>query len=98
MVSVSTETDEVKLWDLNKNSCVQTIKAHQSSIYSITKLSDNIIASGSSDLTIKKWDIISSNCIETLNGHDNYIDCLIKLYDGRLASASGDKTIKIWNN
>jgi WD40 repeat protein len=72
-------------------------KGHKNSIYAITMLKNNLLASGSFDKTIKIWDLYSLENIDTLYGHDDSIECLLTLRNGLLLSGSADGTIRVWD-
>lgn len=57
---------------------------------------DNILATGSYDMSIKIWDIDSGKVIRTLMGHTLGVRCL-QFDDHQLASGSLDGTVKIWD-
>ena len=60
-------------------------------------MDNDLIASGSWDMTIKIWNIKTGECIRTLEGHNGYVRIVIKVGKDLIASGSSDKTIKIWN-
>lgn len=86
-------------FDLRNNHLYQTniLHGHLDSIFTLERLDDNMIASGSNDKTIKIWNIKNANCIQELLSHCNSVLALKYLHNGILASGSGDKTIKLWN-
>jgi WD40 repeat protein len=57
---------------------------------------NDLVLSGSSDLTVKVWDCNRQVCVQTLNGHEGIVHALAVIGD-RLYSASSDCTIKVWN-
>ena len=88
---------ERKIQSLNK---AKEIK-HNSSVYSITELSDSRIATGDGagyltlftvDYEKEQWTKIKEE-----KGHNGYIASLCELSGNRLVSSSGDKTLKVWN-
>lgn len=52
---------QIIVWDVNYKELVYTIDAHESAIWAMIKLSDDKIATGSSDKLIKIWDILNEN-------------------------------------
>jgi len=78
----------------------QSLIGHYNSVYSIIKLSDTKIATGSSDKTIKIWNLLDSSCENTLSSHKGPVFSLLKLNNNLFASGGGstDKTIKIWDS
>jgi len=80
---------------------VQTLQGHSNFVWCLTELSNNDIASGSTDKSIKLWrrDIKGNiTCIDTLLGHSSYVRCLTELSNGDITSGSSDKSIKLWSN
>ncbi|MDB9449019.1 NACHT and WD repeat domain-containing protein, partial [Dolichospermum circinale] len=78
---------------------VNTLKGHDSSVYSVGFSRDGKqLASGSDDKTIKIWDVTTGKVLNTLKGHDSWVYSVGFSRDGKqLASGSDDKTIKIWD-
>lgn len=98
--------NSIKIWDLNKLSCLDKYIGHKGQINSIIKIkyNNNMFISGSSDHFIKilTYDLKSDKkskieCMGSLDGHKGPIFCLLELLDGRIASGSSDWTVKIWN-
>lgn len=70
-------------------------KGHSNGVVCL-QLEDNILATGSYDLTIKIWDVDTGKCIRTLKGHTAGIRAL-QFDNQKLISGSLDQTIRIWN-
>lgn len=79
--------------------CVQTFKAHSSSINGIAIAPNGkIIVSGGDDKTVKIRNFINSQLITSLNRHQGSIYSVVISRDGNyLATAGSDKNIHIWN-
>ena len=60
-------------------------------------LSNNRIATWSTNLAICIWDCSTGQCTQTLTGHTNAIAGMLELHDGKLASFGADRTIRLWN-
>ena len=90
---------QIYIWDLSSRNIDKSINAHKSAIWSMIKLSNNNIVSGSSDKMIKVWDIFSglTDPIIKLRGHKGTIFCLGEIEKNKLLSGSEDKTIKLWD-
>lgn len=95
----------IKIWDLRKQSCLQTVVENEVGCYdsytSLAILPNNRLASGSGAV-IKIWDIDKKTCISELKGHfgagnTGSIQQLDVLPDGSLVSASKWE-IRIWRN
>ncbi|XP_055450206.1 F-box and WD repeat domain containing protein 10B isoform X2 [Psammomys obesus] len=57
---------------------------------------DNILLSGSYDLTIRYWDVKTGVCVRVFYGHQGTITCL-DLYKNRLVSGARDGQVKEWD-
>ncbi|GAB1296222.1 F-box/WD repeat-containing protein 10 [Apodemus speciosus] len=57
---------------------------------------DNILLSGSYDLSIRYWDIKTGACIRIFYGHQGTITCL-DVYKNRLVSGAKDGQVKEWD-
>nr|XP_044986468.1 CMT1A duplicated region transcript 1 protein [Jaculus jaculus] len=57
---------------------------------------ENILLSGSFDLSIRCWDLKSGACLRMLYGHQGAVTC-IDLYKNRLASGAKDGQVKEWD-
>jgi WD40 repeat protein len=90
---------KIYVWDLNSNNLDYSIDAHNSSIWSMIKLSNDNIVTGSSDKLIKIFNILdqSSDPIIKLRGHKGTIFCLGELEKNKILSGSEDRTIKLWD-
>jgi len=99
----------IKIWDLLKKTCIETLTGHFSNISSLAlfvptgnvenKHNLNLI-SGGGDGLIKVWDLQSMQLKKTLEGHTSHIFTVATFMkeDGPyLATGSQDTSIKIWN-
>ncbi|XP_051024318.1 F-box and WD repeat domain containing protein 10B [Acomys russatus] len=57
---------------------------------------DNILISGSYDLSIRYWDVKTGVCVRIFYGHQGTITCL-DLYKNRLVSGAKDGHVKEWD-
>ena len=85
---------QIYIWNLDEKSKEKEINAHKSAIWAMIKLSNNMIASGSSDKTIKIWNIDDFDKPIVLKGHAGTIFCLGELEKYKIISGSEDRTIK----
>ena len=86
----------INLWDIAEATCTNTLRGHKNVVFCITKLNENMIASGSIDCKIKLWDIRKGECTKDLIGHRNTVYSLININDNVIASGS-DTSIKLWD-
>ena len=90
---------QIFVWDIYSKKIEYTIDAHKSAIWSMIKLSDDMVATGSSDKWIKIWNIVNSSSYPDikLKGHRGTIFCLGEIEKNKLLSGSDDRTIKLWD-
>lgn len=89
----------IKLWNLETEEEIRTLKGHTSGIVQVNFSPDGkTLASGSSDKTIKLWNLATGQEIRTLKGHTDEVTDIAFSPDSKIiASSSTDKTIKLWN-
>jgi WD40 repeat protein len=90
---------QIYIWDLYSKSLDYSINAHKSAIWAMVKLSNDNIATGSSDKLIKIFDIVnqSSEPIIKFRGHKGTVFCIGEIEKNKIISGSEDKTIKLWD-
>ena len=103
----------LRLWCLKTGSCSSVLRGHNGHVLCIyvpsekddQKISisnknsntDDIVLSGSSDMTIKVWSFKTCQNIMTLVGHCDAVTCLSLTDSERIISGSLDRTIKLWD-
>lgn len=89
----------VKLWDLDKAVCLETLRGHRCFIKSVVvDWVSQCALTGSADGVLLLWDLSTATCIETLCGHENAVICIVADWDLRRAlSASIDRIVKLWD-
>lgn len=90
---------QVKVWDLQRGSALQTMKGHSASVNALAVTPDGKKAvSAGADGRLKVWDLERGKSLSTLKGHSHWLTAVALLPDGeRVISASGDRTLKVWN-
>ena len=88
---------EIKIWDLNSKTYIQTITYPENYITKLMKFDENRIFREFSDNTFRFWNVITGECeiIKKENSSDLY-PCLI-LPDKRIIRGTNDGHIIIWN-
>src|SRR5204862_278906 len=60
---------------------------------------NQLIVSGSYDMSIKLWDSSSGLCINTFNGHTHWVSSVAFINNNKLiVSGSCDNSIKLWDS
>jgi len=98
LLASSSDDRTIKLWDLKRGECLQTLWGHQGCVQSLAVSPDgSLLASGSHDHTIKFWEWRSGECLQTLEGHMHRVKSVAFSPQGLLlASGSDDHTVKLW--
>ncbi len=89
----------LKIWDLNRGLCLQTLTEHQGIIFSVqVHPHGDRFATASFDHSVKLWDVATGTCLHTLVGHTAEVTGVSFSADGQLlASSSYDRTIRLWD-
>ena len=91
-ISETTKIPEIYDWKVQRN-----LTEHRGSVNSLAISKEDLLISGSADLTIKVWNIKTGQCLNELNGHTEWVSSLAISKEGQLISGSGDLTIKVWD-
>lgn len=92
----------LRMWDLNKGTCMKTFKGHKSDVFSVSYSADNRhIVSAGRDKTIKVWNNIGV-CMYTIEDekHNDWVSCVRITPSAKqplIVSAGWDKVVKVWN-
>lgn len=95
----SSDHIEIFIWSSVTKTNKFVLNGHNSYVYGLKRISNDIIASGSSDATIKLWNITDGSLIRTLTNHtDSIFQSVDLINDGQtLLSAAYDGTIRFWD-
>ena len=95
----SSDSTQIYIWSSVTRTNKFVLYGHKSNVNGLKRISNDIIASGSSDATIKLWNITDGTLIRTLTNHtDSIFQSLDLINDGQtLLSASYDGTIRFWD-
>ena len=98
-IASGSDDGTIKIWDVARGQCLQTLDGHGGLVRSVSWSPDGTrIASGSIDRTIKIWNVETGQCLQTLDEHGDWVVSVSWDPNGtRIASGSYDGTIKIWN-
>jgi len=69
---------------------------HTDWVNSVVIHNNDLLLSGSDDMTIRLWDLRTKQCIKVFEGHMGQVQCIQAMGD-RFASGSLDNTVKIWD-
>ena len=98
----------LKVWCMDKDTCVHDLQAHNKEIYTIkwsctgpgtpNPNANLVLASASFDSTVRLWDVERGDCLHTLTRHKEPVYSVAFSPDGKfLASGSFDKCVHIWS-
>lgn len=89
----------LRLWDLDKSTCLLTLKGHADTVRSVTISPDNHFGlSASEDETVRLWELNTGKCVRTLIGHESRVVSVAISPDGRFGlSGSEDSTLRLWD-
>jgi WD40 repeat protein len=88
----------IYIYNIETGGLISTLQQHSAYyIYDIVLISDQLLASSSSDKTIGIWDLTSNTLKMILYGHTDEASGLKLVSPEILASGSSDKTIRLWN-
>jgi WD40 repeat protein len=85
----------IKIWNINKEILLRTIKGHSYGINTLAVLKDGSLINWSRDTRIIRWDVDKEVAICSITIHSDRITSLVVLSDGSLASSNYSKTIRI---
>jgi WD40 repeat protein len=95
--------NDIKVWDIQSGHCIQTLRGHQDSVYSLESLPSGELVSADYKGVVKIWDLSSGRCLDTVKAHAGPVNSLKRVSipgeDGgsQWASCSDDGKIKIWH-
>ena len=96
---VSCGDDNIKVWDVSRNTEMTAIYGHKEAINSIAfSPNGQLITSGSSDGTVKIWDIITGCEVATLRAQKGGVQSVAFSPDGRrIASGGSSNVVRVWD-
>eukprot|EP00941_MAST-03F_sp_MAST-3F-sp1_P000419 g419.t1 len=91
----------LRVWDLEKNVCINSFKAHKSPVISVDyDPSGTLIATGGTDRVVLVHDALKGHCTHKFVGHEGIVT-LVQFHPiaGRLQlfTASDDCTVRVWD-
>lgn len=96
-VSVSTNLDDLLIWDLESRKVVQTLRGAWM-IRAVAVLPNGRIVAASYDKNLRIWDVESGDIVHVLSGHSAQIRAVVALPDGRVVSGSEDGHLRVWDS
>jgi WD40 repeat protein len=88
---------DINIYNINDGNLVSSLKGHTSQVNDLVQISDELLASSSSDETVRIWNLTTNTCKFILTEHTVWVIGLKQITPNILASGSGDKTIKLWD-
>ena len=99
-VLISGSNDEtVKLWDIEKQRCIRTLRGHQHMVHKAMFCNDSKNAvSASEDRTLRYWDLETGECLNVFTDHEDVIFGLaVDHENNRAVTGSDDGTVRFWD-
>ena len=88
------------IWEFNSENvpiAKRQLVGHSNSIFSIDKLPNGKIISGSCDHTLRLWNVHERKCEFVFNGHEGFVWKVLALNDGKVISVGSDRTLRVWD-
>jgi WD40 repeat protein len=95
-LAVGLLNSDICIFDINTGSLVATLSG-QTSVRDMVQISEDLLASSSSDNSVRIWNLTTNTCKFILQGHTSSAIGLKKINSQVLASGSADTTIKLWD-
>ena len=96
LIIVGGESFNISVWDRISMVKYGDLMGHFGHVYSLACLSDEIVASGSTDCKIILWNYRKMRKMHVLTGHTDTVSAVVKIDKARVASGSWDRTIRVW--
>lgn len=107
-VCTASDDKTVKVWNCATGKVLMTlgswnqhdtVESHNSEVVCVdSNLQGNLIASGSSDMTVRLWDVRSGNCVQTIEAHSENISSISFNWDGtEFVTSSYDGITRLWD-
>ena len=95
---VSATYKNLEKWDLINLQKTNSIKAHDSAIWSVAKTNNSqFLITGSGDHLVKVWETLSLKIFAVLNGHtERVVSVCATADDSQIVSGSEDRSIILW--
>jgi len=88
---------DINIYNKNDGNLVSSLKGHSSYVRDLVQISDDLLASSSTDQTVRLWNLTTNTCKFILTGHTESVYSLKQINPSILASGSVDETIKLWD-
>lgn len=90
---------KIKIWALDKGTCVRTLQDHEHAVSCVKYLPDgDKLLSSSWDKTIKLWDTANGFCLKTFRGHEDWVQSIsINEIGENMISSDNNGALILWN-
>jgi WD40 repeat protein len=94
----ASQRDRVKIWDLETNSLVKTLRGHQAPVHALAYApGGSSLASASHDGTVRVWDADSGSILGCYDWEIGKLGSLAFAPDGMTVAAGGERGIVVWD-
>ncbi len=90
-------SNNLQIYNYETGNLTKTLIGHTNAVYSIEMLSEQFMASGSSDQKVIIWDLISYSIKYNLTGHSSGVYCIKRLSANLIASGDSNGLIIVWH-
>ncbi|PSB02195.1 NB-ARC domain-containing protein, partial [Merismopedia glauca] len=100
LVASASDDRTVKVWDLYKGMCLQTLDIDTDQVLSVSLSPDGqkLVTGSDRPPVAKIWDLATGNCLNVLEGHVSWVYSVCYAPNGKaIATGSQDGTIRIWH-
>jgi hypothetical protein len=90
---------QLLVWDVAAKKQVARLRAHRRKVLCAAFGSSNdVLISGSEDMSVKVWDVRRERCVHTLHGHTGAVVCVALAPNNKLAASGGrDGLLILWD-
>jgi WD40 repeat protein len=91
------DNGKIEIYNINTRSLVTTLFGHTGWIANFVQITNDLLASASTDKTVRIWNLTTNTSKFILTGHNDCVQGLRLVSNDILASGSYNSTVKLWN-
>lgn len=91
--------NQVLVWDLERNQCIQTLAADTGEMIAVAYSKDGRVCSGGELDRLRVFDVANDiECVEMLKGHESNVTAVAWSCDGKVCTGSADEALRVWDS